>query len=235
MPDTLRGGTWNMLRDRNDDKVAARAVWIMDEFGLDFLCLQEATEYTAELRDAAGDRHQLLAVRDGSNARRESVVLVRRDLEHGAPWSLRVKGSWWITVRGGRAPDRHLTAAVLDGWLTVVSGHTPPSVRFRGGRMFGPARRVLSMRRFATRVRRFIRNRPHVLVACDWNATDDARGRYTPYWIARTSGAQVVAPKYGTHGRRTIDFAIVKGCEATARRSEEYGSDHRLVIFEVTR
>lgn len=236
MPETLRIGSWNMLRDRIDDKVAARAVWIMDEFDLHALCLQEAVEYIAETRDAAeAGGCKLLAVRGGSSAKRESVILVRADLEHGAPWSIRVWGSWWTTVRGGRARDRHLTAAVLGGWLTVASGHTPPSVRWRGGRMFGPVRRVLAMRRFAVRVRRFLRNRPRAAVFCDWNATDDARGQYTPHWIARTSGAEVVAPVHGTHGSRTIDFAIVKGCDAEARRSEEYGSDHRLVIFEVTR
>lgn len=235
MPDSLLGGSWNMLRDRNDDRAAARAIWIMDEFGLDFLCLQEAAEYVAALREASGEEYDVLAVRGGSNARRESIILARHDLEHGAPWSIRVKNSWWTTVRGGRAANRHLTAVVLDGWLPVVSGHTPPSVRWRSGDMFGPARRVLSMRRFARRVRGFLDNHPHALVACDWNADDDARGRYTPHWIARKTGAEVVAPKHGTHGNRTIDYALVKGAHATARRSEEYGSDHRLVIFEVTR
>lgn len=233
MSDTLRIGNWNMLRGRNDDKAAARAIWLMDEFNLDALCLQEATEYVAELREAAGERYYVAAVR-GSAVRRESVILVRRDVPHGAPWSIRVRNSWWITVRGGRAADRHLTAIKLD-WLTIASGHTPPSVRFRGGRMFGPARRILSMRRFAVRVRRFIRNRPRVLVSCDWNATDDDRGRYTPHWIARTTGAEIVAPAHGTHGRRTIDFGIIKGCDADARRLEEYGSDHRAVLYVVNR
>jgi endonuclease/exonuclease/phosphatase (EEP) superfamily protein YafD len=90
------------------------------------------------------------------------------------------------------------------------------------------------MRQFARSVVRFARKHPGAtLIAGDWNATPEARGRWSPHWIARKAGMHIAAPNKGTHGNRTIDFALVRDCTAQATREKRRGSDHHVVVFRV--
>jgi hypothetical protein len=242
MTETLRGGTWNMERDRDPEVAAREAFRIIDDHNLDFLCIQECSHYLKALRMESragrddGGTHDLIAF-NFEPGRAESAILVRRTLTHGKGYQVRATRAGWITVRGGTTPPKYLTTVLLDGWLRVVCLHTAPSVRWRQGRIVGPIRRVVSMRQLTRAVVRLARRRPEhpLFIAGDWNATPDTRGRWSPHWVGRMIGGRVIAPKLGTHGRRTIDFAVIRGCGAKATRAESYGSDHRAVVFKVTR
>lgn len=231
----MKGGTWNMERDRPKPVAAHSALAIMVMHDLDFLCIQECAGYLGEL---GGHPDFALFPMPGNrgDGRGESALLVRRTTIHGAGWQVRATRSGWFTVRGGKTPPKWLTCCVVAG-VIVVSGHTAPSVRWQGGRILGPIRRVASMRQFARRVVKFARNHPNrpLLIACDWNATPSARGRYSPHWIARKADLEVLAPKGGTHGNRVIDYALVRGLRGRAHKERQRGSDHYPVLFEVTR
>lgn len=231
---TLRGGTWNMLRDRKPEVAAREAIDLMDAHRLDFLCIQECSKYRAAIRQAAGDRYRLIEFHF-EDGRGESAIIVRASVRHGHGWQMRATRSGWVTVRGGTTPPKYLTTVFVDGWLRVVSGHTAPSVKWRAGRILGPARRVLSMRQFMRSVVKFARRhgRGPLLIACDWNATPSARGPWSPKWACRKAGLSFAAPTRGTHGNRVIDYALVRNCDVTAVREDHHGSDHRAVIFTV--
>lgn len=229
----LRGGTWNMLHSRPATPAAASAIALMRSRSLDFLCIQECAGYLKALRQHAGDEFDVIAFR-GDPGRSESALIVRASVPHGPGHQRRATRSGWITWRGGKTPPKYLTTVELDGWLRVVSGHTAPSVKWLGGRIIGPVRRVASMRQFARSCVKLGRRRKGaLLIACDWNATPEARGRYTPHWIAQKTGMTIAAPAKGTLGSRTIDFALVKGCGVTATREKRRGSDHYAVVFKV--
>lgn len=231
---TLRGGTWNMLHSRPADEAAGSALALMRSRALDFLCVQECAGYLKALRQEVGDEFDVIAFR-GDPGRSESALIVRATVPHGPGHQVRATRSGWITWRGGKTPPKYLTTVELDGWLRVVSGHTAPSVKWLGGRILGPVRRVASMRQFARKCVRFAKRRQGaLLIACDWNATPHARGRYTPTWIAGKAGLRIAAPVKGTLGSRTIDFALYRGCGVTARREKKRGSDHYAVVFKVT-
>lgn len=227
----VRGGTWNMERDRPPAIAVRSAIALMDTRALDFLCIQECADYLPQLRRAQ-DTYEVIAFHDAPG-QSESALLVRRTVEHGHGWQVRATRSGWITVRGGRTPPKYLTATTVAG-VTVVSAHTAPSVSWRGGRITGPVRRVISMRQFARAVVRFARHHSGpLLIAGDWNATPEARGRYSPHWIARKTGMRVAAPAKSTHGPRVIDFALIRDCSAKATREKRRGSDHHAVLFKV--
>lgn len=230
----LLGGTWNMERDRDPRMAAASALALMRSKGLAFLCVQECAGYLHTLREYARDEFDVISFADDPG-RNESALIVRTDVPHGPGWQVRATRSGWITVRGRRTPPKYLTVTTVDGWLRIVSAHTAPSVSWRAGRITGPVRRVISMRQFARSVARFVRKHPGaVLVAGDWNATPQARGRWSPHWIARKAGMHIAAPEKGTHGgHRVIDFALVRGCGARATREKRRGSDHYAVVFKV--
>jgi hypothetical protein len=228
----MRGGTWNMERDRDEDAAAVSALALMRSRELDFLCVQECAGYLHALHTWAGPEFAVISFREDPG-RAESALIVRADVEHAPGYQVKATRAGWITVRGGKTPPKYLTISVVAG-LRVVSGHTAPSVAWRGGRMLGPVRRVLSMRQFARACVRLAKAHPGpLLIACDWNATPEARGRYSPHWIARKAGLRVAAPGKGTHGPRVIDFALYRDCGVTARREKRRGSDHFAVTFKV--
>ncbi len=236
----LRGGTWNVERDRKPAAVVASVFGLMNSRQLDFLCIQECAGYLDQLRRSSdGQDYQVIAFHDAPG-KAESALIVRRDVDHGNGWQVRATRAGWFTVRGGKTPPKWLTAVRIaadlpTGYLTIVSGHTAPSTTWRGGRLLGPVRRVASMRQFAKRCVKFARHHEGpLLIACDWNATPEARGRYSPHWIARKAGLHVIAPGKPTHGSRVIDFALVRDCGATAVREKRRGSDHYAVTFKVT-
>lgn len=233
-PAPILGGTWNMEHDRPPTAAAASALALMRSRGLTFLCVQECAKYLKALKAQAGDEFDVISF-GFEPGRNESAIIVRADVQHGRGWQARATRSGWFTVRGGKTPPKYLTTVVIAGWLRIASAHTAPSVSWHAGRITGPVRRVISMRQFARSVVRFAGNRDDraLLVAGDWNATPDARGRYTPTWICREAGMRIAAPEKGTHGSRVIDFALIRGCAVTARREKTRGSDHHAVVFKV--
>lgn len=236
----LRGGTWNMLAGRDEDAAATSALALMRSRDLDFLCIQESRGYLDALRVWSGPpgEFRVIAFSDavrGSDS--ESAIIVRADHPHGPGHQVKATSAGWFRADGSKTGPKYFTTVKFADGLRVASIHAAPSVRWRGGRVLGPVRRVISMREFARSVVRFAKAHPGPLViAGDWNATPEARGRYSPHWIAAKAGLRIVATQKGTHGvAHRIDFALVRGCAATARREKRRGSDHFAVVFTIGR
>lgn len=222
-----------MERDRRANAATSSALALMRSKGLAFLCVQECAHYLKALRAHAGDEFDVIAFTTDPG-RGESALIVRAEVEHDAGDQVRATRGGWFTVRGGKTPPKYLTTVQVDG-LRVVSVHTAPSVTWSAGRIRGPVLRVISMRQLARAVVRFAKRHPGpLLIAGDWNATPEARGRYSPHWIGRKAGMRVIGPEKPTHGNRVIDFALIRGCASTATREKRRGSDHYAVVFKVT-
>lgn len=195
---TLRIGLWNVERDRNRARVVPMVARLVRLLDLDALALVEASDYVAGLRKVDGLRVLAASVLPGQ----ANTAIVVPDL---VTWDRfycpRMTRAGWVTVRGGKTPPKYLATVRLDGWLRLAVGHRPPSCRWHRGGISGPPRRVLSMIaharsevRWATR-----KARGALLLVEDWNATPDARGRWSPTWVAERAGLDVVAPRRGTH------------------------------------
>lgn len=224
-----------MLRGRDREQAARTALELMDSRGWRWACLQEARGYVHQLRKLAGDRYDVIAPQGA-----DSIIVVRADEPHGPGRRVLMSQTGWFTVRGGYTGPMYATTVLLTrAGVRLLSVHPTPSVNWRGGVIFGPIRRVVSMRRFARSVVRFAKShsRP-LIVAGDWNATPRDRGRFTPHWITRQTGMRLVAPDRATHGREVIDYAIVRGVTVAgvpARRLDKLGSDHAAVQIQVSR
>lgn len=221
-----------MLRGRDDATAVGTALELMTANALQWLCLQESRGYHRELVRRAGDRFDVIAP-EGA----DSIIVLRAGIPHGPGRRVLMSRTGWFTVRGGYTGPMYATTVRLQAaGVRLLSIHPTPSVNWRAGGMFGPVRRVLSMRHFARSVLRFARAHPGALiVAGDWNATPHDRGRYSPHWIARKAGMHVLAPARPTHGREVIDYALVRGVQGDAHRLGKFGSDHSAVRIQAGR
>lgn len=241
MSDQLRGGLWNMLHHRDDVAVASRAWAILRVNQLDWLALNEAGEYDDDLRDVAPDGGQVVA--NGSTAliTAPGVSLTLRG------W-LTPDPRGWRTARGGRTGPRRAVSCVVDGWLRVTVVHLPPSVWSRGGISKGrggalfrlaarvPALRGLSYVTYMRSVGDYVnRHRRTSVIVGDFNATPRDRGPWSPRWLALKVRGRIIGAGKPTLGRREVDFAVVRGVDAQARRLGKNGSDHNAVMFLITR
>lgn len=224
----MRLGLWNALRGRQPRDVAAIAASIIREHDLDVLAVTEAQQYLRAFSRLPGIR----VVGFGEHPGQGNTCLLVRQPAHITGVQLR-RMTWrgWITVRGGTTPSKWLVSAVV-GRTRVAVVHFPPSQRWRNEAMTGPVRRVAATIVHARRLRRWLSRqaRPTIVVG-DFNATPSVRGRWSPRWIAETTGSRIIAPDQPTHGRRVIDFGIGRRVSGTAVTKGRYGSDHRLVLF----
>jgi hypothetical protein len=223
-PRPIRGATYNCLRGRNPDRVARWVRELMVHKNLSFVLLQEATDYVDVLRGLPG-----CVLVSPAGGHHETVIVVDTTTGVSNPDRVSLEPLGWSTVRGGRAWPRTMAVCRLDGWLVVGSVHFPPSVTWRAGRPRGPSERVKAYRRSSRTLTRWLSNRRRpVLVAGDFNEPADTAGRWSPRWIARTSGSHI----WTTGG---IDYAIgarvrVTGLHNVADRG---GSDHHARVFTV--
>lgn len=230
----MRVGIWNCEHSRNDPFVARTARQILLGHDLDALLLGETREYTRELNHLADCRFLHF---DGAPGQHDTGILVRDGVPVTGLHVARMTRKGWITVRGGRTPAKWLPSCILNGWLRVGVVHLPPSVRFTGRLPSGPVRRVAAFAVHAQRLVRWIKRRRQdraLFIGGDWNAVPGPSTRWHPGWIAERTGLEVAAPKQGTHGRRVIDYALVRGVEVTdIRVGDKYGSDHSLVVYDL--
>lgn len=252
----LRIGLWNMERDRDRQTAARQAFDYLEDHQLDALLVEESADYVKALRHEAKRRNRKISrpatgrgttsswsrqeifrvVAKRGRGRGETAVIVAPGVHaHRARW-LRLTWRGWWTVRGHLTPPKFGAAVVIAHQLRVVALHEAPSVRWRRRRMLGPKLRQLSVRVFGRRLVRWARgatDRP-LLLGGDWNATPGDRGPFTPHWIARSIGGQLVEPDRGTRGRRKIDFAIVRGVQHAEATVHDATGDHDLVIVTVS-
>lgn len=225
-PSKMRGATYNCEIHRNPHVVANEVKGFLKKGNLDFMQLQEISGYHDALKNIPG--YKLITFR-GSKDHGETGVLVRDSILAKDPKSIEAKVGW-TNVHGGVAQPRAATSVQLAGWLRVVSVHAPPGIDWVNGVPRGGEQRIKSYqsltRRLLTHVRR---SRDAVLVGGDWNEGARTGGPGSPSWLAANGKLK----KYA-NGR--IDWEMARGAKVSnVRTGPRSGSDHRLVMFTVTK
>ena len=123
----------------------------------------------------------------------------------------------------------------LAGWLRVASVHAPPAVDFVNGKPVGGDARVKSyqslMQQLAKAANRVEGNHPDLalLYGGDWNEPTGTHGPGSPHWLAQQAGMKM-------NSKRPIDWEMARGCKVTDMRvGKNFGSDHKLIMFTVSR
>lgn len=150
-------GTWNLLHGRAPSTVALQVAGVLFAHDLDVLVCQEAAEYHRHLEAIPG--YRLIAYEEPGAM--HNVILVRETLAVHRPRLVRLSPLGWRTVTGGTHAPLYATSVVVD-WLRVVCVHQPPSVNWKGGRIYGPPMRVAAYAHAAGRLARWTKaNRKH--------------------------------------------------------------------------
>lgn len=237
--EVLQGGTWNVERDRDPADVADGLLWAFDTFDLDFLALQEFSDYAQKIRRELRS-HQLEAVSFDADHHQNAIVARQGLITPGSTRSVDLGGDGWTTADGQHHIATRMTTALLDGWLRVGSVHMPVTVDWTGParRPSGPADRVDDYTANARALVRFAQARQGtdrgLSILGDWNAHHDTDTGYaSPAWIAEQAHLKIAAPAGAppAGGHRKIDYLLhdddvtVASIEYRLRR----GSDHPLV------
>jgi exonuclease III len=230
----LKGGTFNLRYGRPVKAVKGEVEHLLQKHNLDFLCLQEAVDYTKEMRKVAGYDY----IYDPKTwSGKESTILVKSTLKQD-----RVKfhqlGDGWVTVNGGNHPPTGQAEVRIDGWLFVRSLHLPTPSVWKGGKLIAPAERkddYIAAVNGLARYLRFPATRNARIAAGDWNEPDDTLGEYSPRWLAnKTNSITADTKSRAGHGR--IDWVMAKGATIPKCFKDleiREGSDHEPVIFVV--
>lgn len=240
----LHGGTFNLKFGRDPERVIREVETFVRARNLDFVCLQEATDYYNVLSDLPGYNYYARWAKgeevDGDPGKNtgESGILVHErhqvsSVRYGA------FGDGWITkVRGGHHPPPVFPRLTIDGWLRVGSVHLPTPSKWIDGRLFAPPERVDDYKAFAAAIRRFMKSPVHSrLIAGDWNEPPTTMGLDAPGEIAKDAKAKIACPE-SKAGHGHIDYAMFKRCEVygiTKDLQLHEESDHEAVYFVVRR
>lgn len=240
--DSLKGGIWNIRYGRNKRRVKRKVKRILRRYDLDFLMLQEAADYTKQLKHIPG--YHLTAHKSDKRSDRNTPVLVRSSLDHTHGRVVDMNGDGWRFKSGQWRPAKSAGTVLLCGWLRLFSIHAPVSVWWDGaGRMSGPSERVDDYGSYIRTMKRKNRwnrrNRPGqaMLFGGDWNARTFERGTGSPYWLARTTDLEIAEPaERKGPGHNGIDYVMTRGATVSKmRKRRRFGSDHPLVTFWVSR
>ena len=226
-PRSMKGGTYNCLRDRDPATVKKVVQGFLKQGKLDFLQVQEIQQYHKALGSIPGYH---LVTFPGSKDHGESGVLVRDGLKESNRESIQSTKSYF-TTNGSVAQPRAATAVKLAGWLNVASVHSPPAIDFVNGHAVGPERRVQSYIDLSEHMVAYAKAHKgqSILFGGDWNEGSRSTGYGSPSWIAEKAGM-----KKAGNGR--IDWAMAKGAKITnVKVGPHGGSDHRLVTYTVKR
>jgi hypothetical protein len=234
-------GPFNMERGHPPAAHAKRTVEIFCEEGFDVLCLSECHDYLPHLIKEAQDAGVVLLYKDEKRGDDQNTILVKPEREVGDVWSFEA-GSGWFTKSGAKHVPMQPLAAVIDGVL-YISGHAPVTawvVSGKFGRRFvGPVLRRLAYQGFVRRLRRVYRHHTHrpVVAWCDWNATPDTRGLWSPNWLRRKVAGRFIRPAVST-GHGEIDFAVatrvVRVTYVRAWWPKGWKGDHKIVKAMLT-
>lgn len=223
----LKGGTYNCLVGRSPAVVKDAVRDFMKNRNLDFLQLQEMTQYRKVLNEIPGYK---LITFPGSRDHGETGILVRDGIKVSDRESIQSVGDW-KSKDGEVRRARAATSVLLDGWLRVVSVHAPPAIDFRNGHAVGPEARVASyknlMRKLERAAERYTRNGEDIVMGGDWNEGPNSTGVGSPHWLARMAGMK-------THKGGHIDWQMTRGVRLTNMQAgPSRGSDHRLWTFVI--
>ena len=227
----MKGGTYNCLIGRDPKKVQDAVKHLAKSNQLDFIQLQEISQYHKVLNDIPG--YQLITF-PGAKDHGESGILVKDGIKVGKPQSIEAD-SGWISSSGHHAAPRAATSVLLDGWLKVTSVHLPPAIDFKNGHATGAheARQqsyISLMKKLEASAERFEKNHPGsaMLIGGDWNEGPNSSGVGSPHWLAQMA-------KMKTYAMGHIDWEMAHGAKVSnAHRRNNAGSDHSPWTFTVT-
>lgn len=231
---TLKGGSFNLKYGRPAKTVKAEVEGLLQKHNLDFLTIQEGTDYFSQLRDIRGYKYfATRAYRGGA----ECGILVKECIKTGKP-NYGSFGDGWITVRGGHHPPVTFPRVTIDGWLKVGSIHLPTPSTWTNGKFWAPEERKDDYLAVARQILKFFKtNKRARLIAGDWNEPPATLGEWSPGWLAKRTGAKIIATESKAgHGR--IDYPMFKNVEVRNVYKDlkiAEGSDHEPVIFTVVK
>jgi len=153
----LTVATWNLRYGRPPTEVARQLRLVLAAIEPDVLCLQEAADYHSQIRATAQDRrHRVLAYT--GRGKEHQVILVRDELPTRRPRLVQLSPLGWPLSTGtGEHAPLYATSWAVD-WLRVIDVHLPPSVNWRRGIIYGPARKVAAYVAGMGKLRRWVRN-----------------------------------------------------------------------------
>lgn len=218
---TLRAGTWNLRVGRRPHVVADEVESLLDDYGLDVLCVQEAGRYLKALRRRLrGDYHVCAGLLGGDS---RTAVIVRDGLRPRQVRSRLLSGLGWERGKGrpGLHEPRHLVSVRIGfgRGVRVASVHLPPTPHAKRlpGRGLAHSSDVRIVARMA---RRWTRWGPW-LMAGDWNARPDSSYVYD-------------LTRHGTAHGSGIDWVLAHDLDIdTTTRVDHGNSDHRPRLFTV--
>ena len=231
-PKKLKGGTYNCLVGRNPAVVGKTVKHFLKSRDLDFLQVQEITQYHKALSNIPGYK---LITFPGAKDHGESGLLVKDSIKTQSPQLVQAD-TGWKAPNGDTRQARGAVSAKLAGWLRVSSVHLPPAIDWKNGHAVGGAARVESykqlMEKLAAQAKRQHAKNPGmgILIGGDWNEGARSTGYGSPSWLANKAGLKKFTPGPG------IDWAMGLGVKVTGmKKGPNGGSDHRLVTYTVTR
>lgn len=241
MTTELAGGLWNARRDRDPELVRRYLRQIARQQRLDFVLLQEFSDYLGHLARHPIDGWRLVCPVHPGRGDDQNPILVRDVVSVERPRVMQMTDNGWWTVDGKPHAPVYSVAALLDGWLRVASIHAPVSVSWSGGQIAGPPQRVEAYldhtarcARFARYRRRHPRTERRTLLGGDWNARTWERGRGTPADLAHRAGLTISEPAHRAGpGHDGIDYVLSDANVFGVRKHGTGGSDHPFVTFVV--
>jgi hypothetical protein len=232
IPAPARSGLHNLEHSHDPRTHALRTLRRMRDHDLKVLAVTEGRDYLTEfIRYAREFGVIVLHARGMARGSDQNYLIVRDDAKiTERPWVFQA-GTGWYTTTGAKMAPMQVLAAGVDG-VTYVSGHAPVAAwrPTKGGRKFiGPIRRRIAYIGYMRRMRKVFRRHRWVVMWADWNSTPTAKGRWSPEWLRKASGAVFIRPFRNT-GHGEIDFAIAKNAEPVmAHVVNGAPSDHEMV------
>lgn len=204
---------------------------------LDFLCLQEASDYKNELKTIPGYQY---IVGGWNHAFVQNPILVKDTLTVTKVKPVQY-GNGWVTSNGPHHAGTVDTECKI-GWLKARSIHLPTPSEWVNGKIGGrtPEGRKDDLIAGMKSLQAYLRF-PCVYVARiivgDWNEPPTTSGEYSPRWLETKSKAKSYTP-VSRQGHGHIDWVMAKGCVISNIFKDtdiKEGSDHEPVVFTVTK
>ncbi len=224
-PKQMKGGTYNAELNRPPALVAKTIRGFLENQKLDFLQLQEISQYHDVLEKIPGYK---LITFEGTRDRGETGILVREGIATSHERS-HESDFGWETTKNTFSQPRAATSVKVAGWLRVASVHAPPGLDWVNGQPRGHADRVRSYRSLMEKLlKQANKNDTPLLIGGDWNEGASTGGPGSPSWLAAQAGLT-------KHANHSIDWEMSRGLKLKYfAPGPDGGSDHRLRTFTVT-
>lgn len=228
----MRGGTFNLLYGRDPLVVKMEVDFLVHHYDLDYLGVQESTDYRVVLHDIPGYSYYTGGSVNGG-ASTEVGMLVREDHTVTNIKNKSYGDGWWSGIagrKGVRMQPRNFLTLTINGKHRKGVCHFPPSVDLKERT---PDDRYWDYAALSKRLLSFFSGPSFKTreVMMDANCEPHVRIKYSPGWVAGQTGATLSSPD------DRIDYILTKGLRVLSIekvKTNREDSDHNLVIF-VTR